>query len=106
MRKGDEIICINDDYAEDVLIKWAEHGVKHPVSGKIYHLREVVKHSSHQDREMIGIRVMEINNPAVPVDRLFPMDIEPTFKLSRFTSLLGDKLELEEEVYNPIENER
>ena len=98
--KGDEIICINDSYAEKVLVRWAEHGVKHPVEGSIYTLREIIRHSSHQNKNMVGIRVNEINNPTVPVDRPFPMDIEPTFSIKRFTTLLGEPLSLEVEILN------
>lgn len=98
--KGQEVLCVSDDYTEDVLIKWAEHGIKHPVEGIIYTIRDVVKHSSFQSREMTGIRVMEINNPEVPVDRPIPMYIEPTFKISRFVTLLGETLKLEKEELN------
>ncbi len=104
--KGQEVICISDDYTEDVLMRWAEHGVKHPVKGKIYTVRDIIKHSSHQGRNMIGVRLNELNNPLVPVDRPFPMDIEPTFSILRFTTLLGESLVLEEETLNTVDHEQ
>ena len=61
MTKNDEVICISDDYAEEVLVRWTEHGVKHPIKDKIYTIRDVIKHSSQFLPDWIQEAIKKVN---------------------------------------------
>lgn len=90
-----EIICINDKYKKEKLEFFSKHGVKYPEEGKIYNIREVIKHSSGE----IGLRVQEIQNPEVPIKHsvLKVIYYEPTFYYKRFAHL-NDDVVTEEEI--------
>jgi hypothetical protein len=100
MNIGDNVICINDNFSNDVLAIWLKYNIKHPVENKIYTIREIIKHSSYENRNMIGVRLVEINNSTVPT--VLGLEIEPTFSTTRFTTLLGEPLIIEKEVYEEV----
>lgn len=91
----EKVICINDQFSPDWL-SWAlENNIKHPIEGKVYTIRAIKKHSNGKK----GVLLDEIHNPEVDQMGGF-FKLEPTFDLSRFTTLLGEpiKEELENEV--------
>ena len=87
-----DIICVNDTYLPEVLAFYNKHGVTIPKKDKIYTIRQV-----RNERGTIGFLLNEIINPEVPIKSMIggARMIEPSFKHSRFTTLLGDKIELE-----------
>lgn len=89
-----DVICINDTYSQAQLDFWRHRGVKFPIKDKIYTIREIVRHTNQE----IGIRVQEINNPRILVKHsvLNKVTIEPSFKISRFTTLSGKPVKQEE----------
>ena len=83
-----EVICINDNYPIEILKFWEEHGVSHPLLGKIYTIRESIRHFD----STVGVRLEEIENPTVPINHpiLGKIMFEPTFALNRFAKLNGN----------------
>lgn len=99
---NNQIICINDNFNEEALKLYAEYGVKTPVKDKIYTIRTKQIHSNG----LCGIRLNELNNPKIPLSLesslLSDLSVEPSWKISRFTDLLGNPLKIKE---NEIELE-
>lgn len=91
---GDSVICTNGKFSDQQLAWFAENKIKFPLEGKIYTIRGVVTHSSFENRNMTGLRLNEINNPKVKI--FLELEIEPTFSISRFSTLLGLPLKKEE----------
>lgn len=89
-----EVICINDTFAPDQLSFWLKHGAKHPVEGNIYHIRDTRKHTTGE----VSVYLTEFDdNPLVPIMHpiLGVQMMEVGFSKDRFTTLLGDSIDLE-----------
>ena len=90
-----DLLCINDTYSLEVIMFYAEHGIKYPEKGKYYTFRDKTIHSNGKT----GIRVEEIKNPSVPVNILgIEGKIEPTFDENRFREVTETELFLEEKI--------
>lgn len=96
---GEQVICVDASYTPGQLSFWSEHGVRHPLRDKIYTIRTYQRHTNGLE----GIRVEEIINPEIPVKSavLGVINMEPSFKLSRFRTLMGD--EVKKEVIEEVE---
>ena len=92
--KNKDVLCINDKYPEDHLAWFAKHNIKYPLEGKHYTIRNVIKHSLMENRNMTGVRLNEINNPEVDIH--LGLKIEPSFVITRFVDLQGLPLKKEE----------
>ena len=89
-----EIICINNKFPKETLEIYKEFNVKIPELNKIYSIRKI-----RNERGTIGFLLNELINPDVPI--ISPINgkvswIEPSWKHSRFTTLTGQKIEIEE----------
>lgn len=89
-----DIICIDDNFPQNVLEFYKENGVTTPVKDKLYTVRNVTKHIIGKT----GILLNEIVNPKVPInDSVMGLKhIEPTWNINRFTTLSGLPLKKEE----------
>ena len=99
------MICTDANFSEGYL-KWAaENKLTLPVQDKLYTVRAVIKHSINRDNS-VGLLLEEIHNPVVEIyisdTQSMGIDIEPTFSIKRFTTLLGLPLIQEKEVYEEV----
>ena len=85
-----DILCINDKYSDDQLAWFAKYNIKYPLEGKHYTIREIIKHSLMENRNMTGVRLNEINNPEVDIH--LGLKIEPSFCADRFRTLLNEPI--------------
>lgn len=87
-----DIICINDTFPIDYIEFYKKHGVVTPKKNKIYTIRQI-----REERGTTSFLLNELVNPQVPVSS--PLSgikwVEPAWKYSRFSTLTGDKIELE-----------
>lgn len=90
-----DIICINSTFDAHILEFYQEFGVRTPQKDKIYTIRDIRKNSVGGQT---GVLLNEIENPQVPIKHpiLGVTMTEPSWNLSRFTTLLGDKVKKEE----------
>lgn len=95
-----DILCVDANFNSGQIDFWKAHGVKYPEQDKMYTVREVVTHTNGTT----GIRLEEIINPKVPVKHsvLGVAEMEPTFRISRFRTLAGDKVKKEEIVEHEV----
>jgi hypothetical protein len=89
-----EVICINGTFSADFLLYYSKYGVKTPKEGKLYAIRDIIKHTNGQT----GIRLEQIVNPKIPDNHaiLGKIETEPTFNIKRFAKLNGDEITKEE----------
>ena len=96
MGNNTEVICINNSFSSDVLSVYAKYGVKIPEKDKVYSIRTKQIHSNG----LCGIRLNELNNNKIPLSLesslLSDLSVEPSWKISRFTDLLGNPLKIKE----------
>lgn len=87
-----DVICGNAKFPAATLAFYAEHGVTIPTEGKVYRIRGV-----EQVRGKVGIFLVEIQNPDVPIQSALSGVIwrEVSWGSFRFTTLLGEPLKLE-----------
>lgn len=85
-----EILCIDDNFTQQQLDYIAKHGLETPVQSVVYTVRAVVTTSTGER----GLLLNEIVNPQTP--RISPDGMqwtaEQSWKLSKFTTLLGKPL--------------
>jgi len=88
-----DVICINSKFPTETLEFYSIHGVTIPKENQMYTIRQI-----RYDRGKHGLLLNEINNPEVPIKSLIKgvIFIEPSFDSNRFTTLLGEKISLEE----------
>lgn len=88
-----DCLCINARFPAATLAFYAEHGVTIPRESTVYSIRGI-----EHVRGKVGIFLEEIKNPDVPIQSVLSGIIykEPSFNLSRFTTLLGEPIKLEE----------
>ena len=97
---NNEILCVDGKFTPEQLEIWKKYGVVHPIEGKLYSIRDTIRHSNGAG---MGILLNEIVNPPVPVfTGVISVEIEPTFKISRFRTLAGQPI-LEEKIENYVE---
>jgi len=95
-----EIICINNTFSQEILEIYKEFNVTIPELNEIYSIRRI-----RNERGTIGFLLNELVNPDVPI--ISPISgnvtwIEPSWKHSRFTTLTGQKIEIEETNYEVV----
>lgn len=88
-----EVICINDTFTEDWEAYFRYHGIQKPVKDKIYTIRQFVTYLNSEKSVLLN----EIRNNPTPrkstlIDGLTG-EAEQTWKISRFTDLLGNPVE-------------
>lgn len=85
-----DIICVDGKFPPEFMAIYKEYGVTIPEQDSLYTIREVIKHTNGKT----GLLLNEIKNPQVPINHpvLGKTMREPTFKLERFRTLLGDLL--------------
>lgn len=88
-----DVICINSKFSQDQLDFYATFGIVTPKENNVYSIRKI-----RYDRGKHGLLLNEINNPEVPIKSLIKgvIFIEPSWDSNRFTTLLGEKISLEE----------
>lgn len=88
-----DLVCINDKFPSHTLEFYKQYGVSIPRNGKIYQIRGI-----EHVRGKVGVFLREIQNPNVPIQSILSGTIwkEPSFNSSRFTTLLGEPISLEE----------
>ena len=90
-----DIICVNDSFSPDMLEYMAYYGITAPVKDKIYTVRDVVNYPTTE----AGLLLNEIVNPSTPRTSLLTRikgESEQTWKISRFTTLMGKPITKEE----------
>jgi hypothetical protein len=99
-----EVVYVDDKYSAGQMEWFRKNGVKLPVLNSLYTIRELVKPSA---KEGMGVLLEEIRNVPVPV--MHPIlhqmvKVEPSFSISRFTTLSGEPLsrEMVEEIKQGI----
>lgn len=94
-----EVICINGTFKKEELEFYATHGVVIPKKDVIYSIRKI-----RNDRGTKGLLLNEIINPEVPIKTMMGglLYIEPSWHVRRFSTLLGDKIEVEEQIEETI----
>lgn len=87
-----EVICINDKFDNGQLEFYKQFGVVTPKKDVIYSIRQI-----RNDRGTVGFLLNELLNPEVPIKTMMGgvIMLEPSFKYTRFSTLTGDKIELE-----------
>lgn len=88
-----DVICINSKFSQDQLEFYSTFGVNIPKENSLYTIRQI-----RYDRGKHGLLLNELNNPEVPIKSLIKgvIFIEPSWDSNRFTTLLGEKISLEE----------
>ena len=90
-----ELIYINNKYSTDQMEWFRKNNVVLPVVDNLYTVRELVKPSA---KEGMGVLLEEIRNAKVKVwHPIMNSDtwVEPSFSISRFTTLSGEPLSRE-----------
>lgn len=92
----EEILCIDGRFPPDFIEFYRQYGVVTPSEGKIYSVREIVKHALKGGE--IGLLLNEIKNPEVPITiaPLGKTKREPTWSIKRFAHLNSTPLTSEE----------
>lgn len=96
-----EVVFIDDKFSADYLKFYGEHGVVIPTLNQIYSIREV-----RYDMGKQGLLLEGLNNPKIPNNVGYKvLNLEPSWNIRRFTTLLGDKIEqLEIENFKELQN--
>lgn len=87
-----EVICINDQFDNGQLEFYKKFGVVVPKKDNMYSIRQI-----RNDRGTVGFLLNELLNPEVPIKSMMGgiIMLEPSFKYTRFSTLTGDLIELE-----------
>lgn len=90
-----EILCVDDKFPKDYLEFYAKYGVVTPTEGTMYTIREVVNMASIGAK---GLLLEELKNPKVPMIHPIMGETmyEPNWHVNRFTTLLGDLINVRE----------
>lgn len=91
-----DIICTNDVFSSDKTSYFKKNGIETPTKDSLYTIRNVIVNSNGKT----GLLLEEIVNPRIPIlHPLFPGEItmiEPNWDIKRFSTLLGDSLNIAE----------
>ena len=95
-----DVICVDGNFAPEVMAFFNEHGVVVPTQDSMYTIREVVNVATKGTKALL---LEEIINPKVPQDHpvLGKVMYEPNWAINRFRTLAGDNInsrELEREL--------
>ena len=94
-----DLVCINDKFPSHTLEFYKQYGVSIPRNGKIYQIRGI-----EHVRGKVGVFLREIQNPEVPIQSMTKVIYkEPSFNISRFTTLLGNPVEFEVNVEEDVD---
>jgi len=84
-----EVVFIDNKFPQEILDFYKIHGVVIPTMNQIYSIREV-----RYDLGKQGLLLEGLNNPDVPITVGYKViNIEPSWNIRRFATLLGDKIE-------------
>ena len=87
-----DIICINNTFKPEIEEFYQKFGVVKPSLDKIYQIRQV-----RHDVGKTGFLLEGLNNPNVPIDIGYKViQIEPSWNIDRFRTLMNEPLKLEE----------
>lgn len=96
-----EIVCINDVFSIEKIEYFRKYNILLPKKDKLYTIRKIINHSCGKK----GILLHEIINKKIPsyIISLGNVYIEPTWDIKRFSTLLGNEINLKEIEYVEME---
>lgn len=100
MNEVKEVMCTNSVFPLEYIDFYKKNNIKTPKLKKIYTIREIITHTTGKK----GILLNEIVNPLVTINHpiLGNVNVEVTWDIRRFSTLLGDRVEIEEQIEETI----
>lgn len=101
-----EVLCINDKFAPEWELYFQKNGITKPIKDKIYTIRDIV-HNMVGEKGLLLIEIINKPTPRISPSTGMSGTSEQNWAISRFTTLMGKPLTMEEirnSILESIEN--